>query len=224
LSQTYPSRIQIVALLTALLLGGYSIATILAETSTTKARSHSLDLTAAASGLNVSLLSDWASALAPLRGDLLANLAFAYSGPITDVLNTSNSPDNRLNRSRARELSISSLSAAPHSSDVWLLLAALARNDENRKPAIEALKMSYLTAPGDPNLIPARLLTFSTCAGSADPDLQSLARGDIRLILTRKPDLKPAISRAYKAAAAEMKNYLYDTVKSLDPGFASSLQ
>jgi hypothetical protein len=51
-----------------------------------------------------------------------------------------------------------------------------------------------------------------------------LARGDIRLILTRRPDLKVAIINAYRRGSAEGKAYIDEAVRSLDLGFAASLR
>jgi hypothetical protein len=84
--------------------------------------------------------------------------------------------------------------------------------------------MSYLTSPADANLIPARLAILSTSTALADVELKNLARADIRLILTRRPDLKAAIIGAYRHGSADDKAYLAEVVRSLDPGFAASLQ
>jgi hypothetical protein len=219
----HPAGFRIATLAIALLLGWYSIATLFAEILTPKVRSYSFDLAPQNSDFEVSPFSDWASAAAPFRGDLLANIAFAYSGPVAGLLNAQTTQQEAVRRERALSLAKHSLSFAPHSSDVWLLLAALQRKEASGKTAIEALKMSYLTSPGDAYLIPARLLILSDSRIIGDPDLQNLARGDIHLILTRRPDLKPAIARAYRSGEDEAKRYLQDAVKSFDAGFAASL-
>jgi hypothetical protein len=54
-------------------------------------------------------------------------------------------------------------------------------------------------------------------------DLADLVRGDIRLILTRRPDLKAAISSAYALGSADGKNVTYDLVRAQDPSFAATL-
>jgi len=73
-------------------------------------------------------------------------------------------------------------------------------------------------------LIPARLAIVSASAAIGDDELKSLARGDIRLILTRRPDLKPAITDAYRRGSADGKAFIDEVVRSLDPGFAASLR
>ncbi|MCK1404953.1 hypothetical protein [Bradyrhizobium sp. 76] len=83
--------------------------------------------------------------------------------------------------------------------------------------------MSFLTAPGDAALMPGRLLVLATSSSINDPDLQSLARGEIRLILTRRPDLKPSIIRAYRSGTPDAKAFLADVTKSLDIDFAGTL-
>ncbi|MDH6263548.1 hypothetical protein [Bradyrhizobium sp. BR13661] len=220
----YLPSFRLTTLAMALLLGWYSIATLFAEISTPKVRTYSFDLGPQNQELDVSPFSDWASQAAPFRADLLANMAFAHSGPVIGLFNAQTSQQKVARRERALSLARHSLSDAPHAADVWLLLAALQRNQASGKSATaEALKMSYLTAPGNASLFPARLLILSDPGMISDPDLRDLGRGDIRIILTRRPDLKPAITRAYQSAGAETKKYLQEVVKSFDEGFAASL-
>jgi hypothetical protein len=56
-----------------------------------------------------------------------------------------------------------------------------------------------------------------------DPDMQDLARGDVRLILTRRTDLKNAITEAYRVGSPASKTFIEDSVKAVDPSFAASL-
>jgi hypothetical protein len=84
--------------------------------------------------------------------------------------------------------------------------------------------MSYLTSAADVALIPARLSLIAASVSIADADLKNLARGDIRLILTRRPELKPAIANAYLRGSPDGRAYIGQAVRSLDPGFAASLQ
>ena len=55
-------------------------------------------------------------------------------------------------------------------------------------------RLSCLTSCADINLIPARLAIVSTSAAISDDELKNLAHSDMRLILTRRPDLRPAIA------------------------------
>ena len=75
--------------------------------------------------------------------------------------------------------------------------------------------MSYLTSPADVNLIPTRLAILSTAAAISDDDLKNLARGDIRLILTRRPDLKPAITKAYRHGSPAGKAFIDEVVQRM---------
>jgi hypothetical protein len=84
--------------------------------------------------------------------------------------------------------------------------------------------MSYLTSPADVNLIPTRLPIVSTSVAISDDELKNLARGDIRLILTRHPDLKPAITSAYRRGSADGKAFIDEMTQLIDPAFAASLR
>jgi len=111
-------------------------------------------------------------------------------------------------RERALATAKHSLSSSPHSSSIWLLVAMLQGQGQARASNAEALKTSYLTSPADVSLIPTRLAIVSTSAGISDDELKSLARSDIRLILTRRPDLKPAITSAYRRSSSEGKAFI----------------
>jgi hypothetical protein len=163
-------------------------------------------------------------AAVPLRGDLLADLAMARAASVLDAGTEPASPQIIATRERALADARQSLAFAPHLSGMWLLVAMLQSQGQIRDSGAEALKMSYLTAPADVNLIPARLAFVAASAAIADAELKSLARGDIRLILTRRPDLKPAVTSAYRHGSADGKAYIDEVVQSLDPGFAASLR
>jgi hypothetical protein len=199
-----------------LVLGWFALATIFGEKLSPKTQDVAMaDLEASGS------LAEWAAAATPLRGDLLADVAIARAAPTLGRKDPP-SPEIVAARDRAIALARQSLTRAPHSSRTWLLIARL----QNQAPQqlAEALKMSYLTAPADVSLIPARLTLLAKTAGIANDDLQSLARSDIRLILSRRPDLKPAITSAYQNASVESKAYIRDTARSLDSGFGATLQ
>jgi hypothetical protein len=224
-----PGGLRITTVLMALTLGWFAIATIFAETLTPKTRYFSTEL-APPDPISQGSLADRAAVAAPLRGDLLAGIAMARAaasapgpgnGPAT--------PEMLATRERALGYARQSLSFAPHSSSVWLLLGMLespnfTRLGENQRSVAEALKMSYLTSRADVNLIPARLAIVATLPAIADAELKSLASGDIRLILTRRPDLKPALTGAYRQGTADGRAYIDDVVRSIDPGFAASLR
>jgi hypothetical protein len=220
-----PARFRIATLLIALVLGWFAMVTIFAEALTPKTQqfSHALvpsDPTPYGSPAN------WAAAAATLglRGDLLADIAMERAAPVLNIGKAPLTAEIIATREAALAAARQSLSLAPHSSSMWLLVAMLQSGGPRQEAAAEALKMSYLTSPADANLIPARLAILSTSTTIADVELKNLARGEIRLILTRRPDLKAAITNAYRRGSADGKTYIAEVVRSLDPGFAASLQ
>jgi hypothetical protein len=166
--------------------------------------------------------ADWLAAAAPLRGDLVADVALAHAIPVLD-LGAPPSPEVLARRESALSLAQQSLGFAPHDSRAWLLIAMLQTGGPSSAAATEALKMSFLTAPSDSTLIPARLAVLATSTTTEDGELASLARGDMRLILTRRPDLKGAIVRAYDKGSTNGKALIRDIARALDPGFAATL-
>jgi hypothetical protein len=215
-----PDGFRIATLSMALALGWFAFATIFAETFTPKTQYFSQD---PAAPISYGSPTDWAAA-APLRGDLLADVAMARAAPLRNLGKAPPSPEIEVRRERALAAAKQSLSLAPHSSSMWLLVAILQSQGLTRDSVAEVLKMSYLTSRADVNLIPARLAIVSASAAINDAELKSLARGDIRLILTRRPDLKPAITDAYRGGSADGKAFIDEVVRSLDPGFAVSLR
>jgi hypothetical protein len=114
---------------------------------------------------------------------------------------------------------------APHDARVWLVLSVAAETfdaSDSRLPAL--LKMSYYTAPNDPSLMRLRLFTAVRSGAIADTDLQVLVAAELRTIVQSRPDLKPAIEDAYRVAQAAGKEFMYDTLRNLDPPLAASLQ
>ena len=216
-------KFRIATLLIGIVLGWFAVATILAEKLSPNTLQFSQDLTLSDSSAPGSM-AKWAAAAAPWRGDLLGDVAMARAAPALAAHKSPPSPEIILAHESALASAKRSLSLAPHSSRIWLLLALLQNQGQDRQSAAEALRMSYLTSAADAALIPARLGLISALAPIADADLKNLARGDIRLILTRRPDLKPAIANAYRRGSPDGKAYIGDAVQSLDPGFAASLQ
>jgi hypothetical protein len=69
-----------------------------------------------------------------------------------------------------------------------------------------------------------RLSVVTTSTALGDAELRSLASGDIRLVLTRRPDLKGALSSAYRQGSADGKAFIEEAVRSIDAGFAQTLR
>jgi len=217
------NRLRIALFCMALLLGWFAIATIVAETVAPKAQQLSQDLTLVDSAANGSVV-DWAAAVAPLRGDLLADIAMAQAAPAVNLGKSPASSEIMAARELALASARQSLALAPHSSGIWLLTAMLQHQARPSDSNAEVLKMSYLTAPADMSLVPARLAIVTGSAAMADDELRNLVRGDIRLILTHRPDLKAAIASSYRRGSPGGKAVIDDVVRSLDPGFGMTLR
>ena len=228
-----PDRFRIATVVMALILGWFAVATIFAEALTPRTQYFSTkyfpsrdavakDPSPQAPPSRRSLI-DWAAEAAPLRGDLLADLAMARAVAVANAGSGPATPEMSAARARAIGYARQSLSLAPHASDVWLLLAMLESRGESGDSIAEVLKMSYLTGRADVDLIPARLAVVATSAAVGDAELKGLASGDIRLILTRRPDLKGALTGAYRQGSADGKAFIDEAVRSIDPGFAQTL-
>ena len=96
------------------------------------------------------------------------------------------------------------------------------RGGSTTKPA-GPLKMSYYTGPNG--------LTHPPAHQYCDPDRRDhrsrpaiLAAGEIRTIITRKPDLKPAILTAYRDALPDGRRFIEAEVGVLDPDLLASLR
>jgi hypothetical protein len=228
-----PDRFRIATLVMAVMLGWFAFATIFAEALTPKTpyfptRYFSKDAAPQAAAPREAppfrgSLIDRAAEAAPLRGDLLADLAMARAAAVANAGAGPATPDMSAARARAIGYARQSLSLAPHASDLWLLLAVLESQGESGDSIAEVLKMSYLTGRADVDLIPARIIVVATSAAVGDAELKGLASGDIRLILTRRPDLKGALTSAYRQGSADGKAFIDEAVRSIDPGFAQTL-
>jgi len=215
-------RFRLATIAAAVVLSWFSLVTILAGALTPPPPDLAPSPTRPAGPMSDDQPADWLAAAAPLRGDLLADVALARAIPVID-LGTAASPEVLARRESALTLAQQSLGFAPHDSRAWLLIAMLQAGGPSSAAATEALKMSFLTAPSDPALIPARLAVLATSATTEDGELASLARGDMRLILTRRPDLKGAVVRAYDRGSPKGKVLIRDIARALDPGFAATL-
>ncbi|MBW7971541.1 hypothetical protein [Bradyrhizobium sp. BR 10289] len=165
----------------------------------------------------------WLQAIPLFRSDLESNHALMAALQTVQRAKPGGgaSPDNVRARSRVRQ----ALSSAPYDADLWLALALLESQHDPSGPAmLEALKMTYFTAPNDTRLMPVRLDTATQFDALVDPDLAELARGDIRLMLTRRADLKPAVVLAYRRASKQGKEFLEQAVKAIEPSFVATLR
>src|SRR5439155_10567899 len=117
------------------------------------------------------------------------------------------------------------LNIGPRASRMWLVLALLqARSDVGDPLLAGSLKMSYLTGPNLVELIPSRLDTVTLSNSLNDADLNELARGDVRIILTQLPDQRQALVNGYLRSSSIGKAFLEESARMFDPRFADSLR
>jgi hypothetical protein len=150
----------------------------------------------------------WAASVGFARGALRVEEAVANSA-------TGSKADRKMPEDAAR--------GAPYDARSWLLLAA---SNAGGKPdaAAAQLKMSFYTAPNDARLVPSRIDTTARLASPADGELQSVLEHDIALIVRQRPDLKPAIVAAYRAAPAAGRSQIERAIGSSDTGLLATLR
>ena len=209
-------RILLVAL--ALALGSYTLASAVAEMGSSDQPTFPLD--PAAISAPSSRVPNWLKVLAPFRSDLEASNALAAALQAIQS-GKKNAPEASIEVLRAQERVRQVLSIAPYNPELWLALALLQAQRDPRDPLLsEALKMTYFTAPNDAQLMPVRLDTATSFDALADPDVRDLVRGDVRLMLTRTPELRTAVVSAYRRASNLGRTFLEEAVQSIDPSFA----
>lgn len=160
-----------------------------------------------------------------IRGDLWAEDLLTYPSAYQlhekDNSSTNNSPPNE----QIRYIAERALSFAPHDSRTWLVLANIdSRFDWLNKKASNDLRMSYYTGANEIELIPMRLSLAVNFSVISDMDFQQLVRHDIRTVVTRKPELKPAVLDAYRYALPVGQQFIEETLKELDPTLLSTLR
>ena len=84
--------------------------------------------------------------------------------------------------------------------------------------------MSYFTAPNDPALARPRIERALASSTPIDKDLQEFIKSDLRLILGREPQQKPAIRAAYKSATPPNQSIFEALATDVDSDFGRSLQ
>jgi hypothetical protein len=212
-------RIALVA--SALVIGTYTTASVLAEISSLDRPGFPSDPTKIISPVHE--MPNWVEAVLAFRSDLEGNRALVVALQALQSYKTA--PVTEQIAQKAQATVKRALSNAPYDSELWLALALLrTQRDPRDRALVEALKMSYFTAPNDPQLMPVRLDTATLFDALADADLKELARGDLRLMLTRRADLKPAVASAYRRASSLGKSFVEESVQSIDPAFMPILR
>jgi hypothetical protein len=164
-----------------------------------------------------------AASLGLVRGDLWAECALTYFD-----LNARNRRDSMTTHQpktieQAAAVAERALALAPHDARIWLVVADADSRLTSGHNADAALRMSYYTGANETGLIPLRLLLAVNSEGLIEKDLQQLVRHDILTIITRKPELKPAILAAYRDAPPLGRKFLEDTLRQIDPTMLEKL-
>lgn len=211
-------RFRIALMVLALVVGGFGLVSMVAELTAAPRPAFPTDPTKI-----VAPAGDVPGWLDAVRSDLASNHALiaALQAIQHGKVAGGASAENDRARLRVRQ----ALSAAPDDAELWLALALLeTQHDPGGPTALGALKMAYFLAPGDARLMPVRLDTATLSGALIDLDLAELARGDVRLMLTRRPELKTAIVQAYRRASKQGKAFLEQAVQAIDPAFVGTLR
>lgn len=163
--------------------------------------------------------------IAYLRGDLWAESAFTEAA----IVWTDPAFEIEANGARDAMTSTSLLKAlryAPHRGDVWLMLAATCGRLKVAACNHNAfLKMAYYTTSDRVGLLPLRLaqaLLIKDFAG--DDELVDMVRRDIRSVLARSAELRPALIAAYRNASPAGRRLVEQTVSPVAPGYLTMLR
>lgn len=159
-----------------------------------------------------------------VRGDLWAEYALTYFDLFARSRRDSMIAQQPKTIEQAAAVAERALALAPHDARIWLVIADADSQLTSGHNADAALRMSYYTGANETELIPLRLLLAVSSEGLIEKDLQQLVRHDIRTIITRKPELKPAILAAYRDAPALGRQFLEDTLRQIDPTMLENLR
>jgi hypothetical protein len=175
---------------------------------------------AAAANRNAAAL---AASFGFIRGDLWAEYALTYSDILLGDEGTSAQSAEVIES--AREVADRALGLATNDARIWLLLAKIdARFDWLSGKSSTELRMSYYTGANETELIPSRLPLAINSSEIGDRDFQQLVGHDIRIIVTRKPELIPAILAAYRDGLPMGQQFLEATLKEVDPTLLAKLR
>ena len=217
-------KFRIVAIVMAFIIMIYATAMLTSETLSSKRPAFPSDPSRIAAP-SIGIFDHLAAAISPFGGTIEASRAMMLALQALKSDNEKTPAEQKAINERAQIAVRVALSQAPCDSQIWLALAMLQSRIDQRDPKIiESLKMSYFTAPNDVSLMPVRLVTATLVGATADADFTQVVRGDIRLILTRRPDLRIALSTAYRRGSAKGKALLEEAVSSIDPQFVPALR
>ena len=214
-----PSQLafRIATSLFAMLLGVQCVWLLFAELSRAGIAQLPTDAASAAAARNERSNARWAARIGAIRGDLWAESAFTYA----DLLWSDGGGSADL--AQAHSAVNHALTAAPHQSSVWLLLAGLA--SRYQLPGIdgkEAVRMSYYTGPSELELMPLRLWIAVHSDAFSDIDLRDSIAREVRQLFSHQQ--KSAIVAAYNGASSVGRQFIVQTVREIDPSAADSLR
>jgi len=205
--------VRLAVLLIAFLLACESVWLLLPGVSGADIERLPLDKTSAAAAASKRDAAAFAASVASIRGDLWAQSAYTYA----DLLWSSPGPtDNRPALEQGRASLDRALAKAPHRSDVWLLLAALAQRYRLEGiDATQALKMAYYTGPSEQDIIPLRIVIAAMSDFTPDAEMRQFVSRDLRWLAAEKQN--SAIAAGYNAASAAGKHFIEQTLAEISP-------
>ena len=110
-----------------------------------------------------------------------------------------------------------SVAASPLNSRMWLVLAiSLAAQKSAPEPIVNALKMSYYTAPNDLTLTEPRLALSLQLKSLGDFELKAAVLRDIRNISLGAQKLRSILARTYCHASPEGRAVIDDTARDFE--------
>src|SRR5260370_26452970 len=204
---TSVSRFRILLTALALTIGFYAIASAIAEMTALERTAFPADA--------AKIRSPWAgdvpsllATLSPFRSELESNHALITALQAIESDRQKSATVRSAEHADALGRVRQSLSLSPYTPELWLALALLqAQRGPHDPVVVEALKMTYFTAPNDARLMPVRLDIAGRFDALAIPDVKDLVRNDVQLIMTRRPELKPAIVSAYRRGAGPRQHF-----------------
>jgi hypothetical protein len=166
-----------------------------------------------------------AASIGVIRGDLWAECALTYLDLFWSDSPTSDSSQASETIKRARDVTERALTLSPHDARTWLVQASInSRFDWLNQRTAGALRMSYYTGANQIELIPLRLSLAVRSDAVGDKDFQQLVSHDIRIIVNRKPELKPVILAAYRDALPGGQQFIEKTLEEMDPTLLATLR
>ena len=164
--------------------------------------------------------ASWAARIGLLRGELWSELTYTYSA--LDWIDPSSTPPQDLTEAVASALQ--TLKLLPADAGVWLMLADLSpRLSQPAVKPVEALKMSYYTGANEDDLVPLRMLTSARIDTGADPELERLFQDQVEMVLSARPELRPALTSAYAVATPQARQLIGAAAARVDPSFTQLL-